>query len=72
MQDQEKYLTAEISAIQKELDEFKLQLGDISRKESELLNKKENFEINNRKKKKNQRDKDELDKKQNTIKELQM
>lgn len=72
MQDQEKYLTAEISAIQKELDEFKLQLGDISRKESELLNKKENFEINNRKKKKNQKDKDELDKKQNTIKELQM
>lgn len=71
MQDQEKYLTAEISAIQKELDEFKLQLGDISRKESELLNKKENFEIENRKKK-NQKDKDILDKKQNTIKELQM
>jgi len=53
-------------------------LDDISRKESELLNKRENYEIEVRKKKMKENDgktKDELEvlaKKQKTIKELAM
>lgn len=71
-------MSVEIKAIRKELDEFKLQLDDISRKESELLNKKENIEIEWRKKKvkekdgKNRDDLENLAKKQKTIKELAM
>ena len=71
-------LEGEIASIQKELKEFKQQLDEISRKESELLNKKENYEIEVRKKKmkenegKFQADLENLAKKQKTIKELAM
>lgn len=71
-------LEGEIASINKELKEFKQQLDDISRKESELLNKKENYEIEVRKKKmkenegKFQADLENLAKKQKTIKELAM
>ena len=71
-------MTIEINSIRKELDEFKLQLDEISRKESELLNKRENYEIEVRKKKirgNNGNLKDELEilaKNQKTIKEIAM
>lgn len=67
----------EIKAIKKELEEFKLQLDDISRKDSELLNKKESYEIELRKMKLKQKDKKtteliDLTKKQKQVNELSM